>query len=225
MAITTAAAIAMGVTAAAGAYSANRASSAARGAANAQSSAADAATAEQRRQYDLSRQDQMPWMDAGRGALDRLTTASTGDNSNFFASPDYNFRRAEGQRGMEQSAAARGGAFSGNALKALSEFNQNIAAGEYGDWWNRQAGLAGVGQAATNQVGQLGAQTANNIGQLQLAAGDARASGIIGSANATNQGINNALNAWMMTRQPYNPDPSGIGYFTPTAQRLPVPRG
>lgn len=194
-------------------------------AAAAQQQASAAAVAEQRRQFDLTRQDQMPWMDAGRGALDRLTTASTGDNSNFFASPDYNFRRAEGQRGMEQSAAARGGAFSGNALKALSEFNQNIAAGEYGDWWNRQAGLAGVGQAATNQVGQLGAQSANNIGQLQLAAGDARASGIIGSANATNQGINNALNAWMMTRQPYNPDPSGIGYFTPTAQRLPVPRG
>lgn len=192
-------------------------------AAAAQQQASAAAVAEQRRQYDLTRQDQMPWMDAGRGALDRLTTASTGDNSNFFASPDYNFRRAEGQRGMEQSAAARGGAFSGNALKALSEFNQNIAAGEYGDWWNRQAGLAGVGQAATNQVGQLGAQTANNIGQLQLAAGDARASGIIGSANATNQGINNALNAWMITRQQTPTNNGSIGYFTPTARRLPYP--
>lgn len=192
-------------------------------AAAAQEQASAAAVAEQRRQYDLTRQDQMPWMDAGRGALDRLTTASTGDNSNFFASPDYNFRRAEGQRGMEQSAAARGGAFSGNALKALSEFNQNIAAGEYGDWWNRQAGLAGVGQAATNQVGQLGAQTANNIGQLQLAAGDARASGIIGSANATNQGINNALNAWMITRQQTPTNNGSIGYFTPTARRLPYP--
>lgn len=194
-------------------------------AAAAQQQASATAVAEQRRQYDLTRQDQMPWMDAGRGALDRLTTASTGDNSNFFASPDYNFRRTEGQRGMEQSAAARGGAFSGNALRALSDYNQNLASGEYGDWWNRQAGIAGVGQAATNQVGQLGAQSANNIGQLQLASGDARASGIIGSANAMNQGINNGLNAWLMTRQPYNPDPSGIGYFTPTARRLPVPRG
>lgn len=39
-------------------------------AAKATQQATDAATAEQRRQFDLARQDQMPWLQAGRGALD-----------------------------------------------------------------------------------------------------------------------------------------------------------
>jgi hypothetical protein len=192
----------------------------ARSAANTQSRAADAATAEQRRQYDLTRQDQQPWIQAGTGALDRLTTASTGDNSNFFASPDYEFRRTEGERGIENSAAARGGAFSGNALRALSDYNSNLASGEYGNWWNRQAGLAGIGQSAVNQVGAAGQASANNIGQLQMASGDARASGILGQSNAINGGINNALNAWMMTRQQTQAPNANITPFIPTARRL-----
>ena len=163
--------------------------SGARSAASAQQRSADAATAEQRRQYDQTRADQQPWIQAGTGALDRLTTASTGDNSNFFASPDYEFRRTEGGRGIENSAAARGGAFSGNALRALSDYNSNLASGEYGNWWNRQAGLAGVGQSAVNQVGAFGQASANNIGQLQLASGNAQASGIRGSADAWGDSI------------------------------------
>lgn len=47
-------------------------SSAAKSAANASQQATDAAIAEQRRQFDLSRQDQMPWLNAGRGALSQL---------------------------------------------------------------------------------------------------------------------------------------------------------
>ena len=192
----------------------------ARDAANTQASSGDAAIDEQRRQYDLTRADQQPWIQAGTGALDRLTTASTGDNSNFFASPDYEFRRTEGERGLENSAAARGGAFSGNALRALSDYNSNLASGEYGNWWNRQAGLAGIGQSAVNQVGAAGQASANNIGQLQMAQGDARASGILGQSNAINGGINNALNSWMLSRQYNDGTNANITPFIPTARRL-----
>src|SRR5262245_41030892 len=59
------------------------------------------------------------------------------DYSNFYKSPDYTFRRDEGIRGIERTAAARGGAASGNALKALAEFNSNLAAGEFGNYFNR----------------------------------------------------------------------------------------
>jgi len=171
-------------------------------AAKAQLQAQREAIAEQRRQFDVTRQDMQPWRDTGVNALGRLDRASTGSMGDFYRSPDYNFRRNEGMRGLERSAASRGGAFSGNALRELAKFNSNLAAGEYGDWWNRQAGLAGVGQTATNNLATLGANTASNIANLTMAGGDARASGVISSRNALAGGINDALSLWYRSRAP-----------------------
>jgi hypothetical protein len=159
-------------------------SKAAKKAAKTQAKSADAGIAEQRRQFDALQQQQQPWIQAGTAALNRLQ-----DPAAFTASPDYGFRRDEGTKNITNSFAARGGALSGNALKALTEFNSNLASGEYGNWWNRQAGLAGVGQAATNAVGSAGMNMANNVSNILGQQGDARASGIIGSANAIQGGI------------------------------------
>jgi hypothetical protein len=174
-------------------------------AAKAQEQASQASVAEQRRQFDLTRADQMPWLDAGRNALADLQNPNA-----FQADPAYNFLRSEGQRGIEQSAAARGGASSGNALKALAEFNTNLANSSYGDWWNRKAGLAGVGQTSAQNLGVLGANTASNIGNALMAGGNARASGIIGGANALSQGAANAVDAWRYFRDP-NQGGGGFG--------------
>ncbi|HEX7114964.1 MAG TPA: hypothetical protein VF193_07515 [Steroidobacter sp.] len=106
------------------------------------------------------------------------------DMSVFMESPGYQFRRSEGMRGIERTAAARGGAFSGNALRALTEFNSNLASNEFGNFFNQLAGIAGVGQAATNTTAALGADAAANASRNALLAGDARASGIIGRSNA-----------------------------------------
>lgn len=111
------------------------------------------------------------------------------DYSAFYASPDYNFRRTEGMRGVEQSAAARGGASSGNALKALAEFNSNIAAGEFGNYFNRQAALAGIGQTATSQSANAGLATGANVGNALIHAGNARASGVADQYNAIGAGL------------------------------------
>lgn len=122
------------------------------------------------------------------------------DYSAFIASPDYNFRREEGMRGIENSFAARGGAASGNALRALAEFNSGLASGEFGNYFNRQASLAGIGQTAVGQSGSAGMQTGANIGNALIAGGNARASGIVGQSNALSGGLANALNAWQYFR-------------------------
>jgi len=183
-------------------------SSASRSAANAQQRAADAATAEQARQYDQTRQDQMPWMDAGRNALARLQ-----DPNAFTASPGYGFRLQQGQQAVNANAGARGGLFSGNALRALTDYNQNSASAEYGNWWNQQSGLAGLGQNSANAVGAAGANAANNTSNILIGAGDARASGIQGQSNAltgTLTGLSalvpGAYNNYLNSRlQPYTP--------------------
>jgi hypothetical protein len=112
------------------------------------------------------------------------------DMSGFFTSPGYQFRRDEGTRGIERTAAAQGGAFSGNALKALAEFNSGLASQEFGQYFNQLASIAGLGQTATAQTGAMGANHANNASRNALYAGDARASGIENQANIIGQGVN-----------------------------------
>jgi hypothetical protein len=137
------------------------------------------------------------------------------DMSGFFASPDYNFRRTEGQRGIEGSFAARGMGQSGNALRALTEFNGNLASGEFGNYFNRLAGIAGVGQTATNQTAAYGADAASQAGRNALIAGNARASGIQGQADAwgqTAQGLSSLYGYYNANRGVGRGSYGGTGY-------------
>jgi hypothetical protein len=186
-------------------------SRAASDASSAQQQAADAATAEQRREYDMTRADQLgllkqqredqaPWLSAGQNALSKLASGI-----DLPSDPGYQFRLNQGTQGIQRAASAHGGLYSGATLKALARFNQDTASQEYGNSWGRLAQLAGFGQNATNQVGQAGQNAygtianagmnaSNNIGQNLMGAGNARASGYVGGANTINNGIGQALN-------------------------------
>lgn len=140
--------------------------------------------------------------------------------SDFQTDPGYEFRLSEGQKALDRSAAARGGLFSGEQLKANDQYNQNFASNEFGNAYNRfqnnrntrynyLSNAAGGGQVATNQVGQAGAQYASNIGNAYMTgygnAGAARASGYIGAANSWNGAIGGVTNAgidsYLMTKR------------------------
>jgi hypothetical protein len=112
------------------------------------------------------------------------------DYSRFYSSPDYQFALTEGLKGVENSAAARGGLYSGNAMRALQERGAGIASQQYGNYVNRLAALAGIGQSATQSGAQLGAQMSGNVSNLLAGQGDARASGIVGQTNAWGGAIN-----------------------------------
>ena len=161
----------------------------------AQIAAAQAGIAEQRRQFDLSRADQMPWMQAGTAALARLQ-----DPAAFTQSPGYQFVRDEGNRDLNNSFAARGGALSGNALRGITQYNQNLASQEYNNWFNQQGSLAGLGQTTAQSLGALGQSNANSISNLLGQQGNARASGIEGQTNALTGGIADFL-SWYNRRR------------------------
>lgn len=55
----------------------------------------------------------------------------------FKEDPGYQFRLDQGMKGLNNSAAARGGLLSGAALKAADQYNQDYASGEYGNAFNR----------------------------------------------------------------------------------------
>lgn len=168
MAAVTSAVVAAGATA----YSANRQSAAAKAGARASQQATDASIAEQQRQFDLTRADQKPWLDAGTSALGRLSAASTGDMSSFFKDPGYQFTLDQGLQMKDRGAAARGGLFSGGHQADLMRYGQGLASQEFGNWWNRQAGLAGVGQSAANNLGQMGMTMAGNNANLRMGNAD-----------------------------------------------------
>ena len=133
----------------------------AKAAAKGQQKAADAASAsaaasleEQKRQYDLTRSDNMPWYTAGTGALEQIQKMNAGDYSSFTASPDYQYRQNEGARALTARNSALGIQDSGAAQKAALKYAGDLASGEYNNYYNKIAGVAGVGQvaAAANQT-------------------------------------------------------------------------
>jgi hypothetical protein len=150
------------------------------------------------------------------------------DYSAFFKSPDYTFRQQEGMSNIGNSFSASGGAKSGNALKALAEFNSNLAAGEFGNYFNRQLALAGQGQAATSTSANAGIATGQITGNALQNAGDARASGVAGQYNAIGGGLSSlgqGLGYYMQNRQQqqnpygsYGPQAVNWGYNLPTSR-------
>ena len=201
------------------------ASNSASKAANAQRDAANLASQTELEQYYQNREDMQPWREAGQGALGQMTagTVPGGDFNrdftlaDFTKDPGYDFRLQQGQRGVEASAAARGGILSGAALKGLTRYNQDYASGEYQNAYNRfnndrtqrfnrLASLAGVGQTATRDVAQQGAQVASNVGNNIIGAGNAQASSYVGQGNAISGAANTlgnfAMNKYYMSQMP-----------------------
>ena len=216
MAIATGLAIAAGVSAAASIGGGLMASSAAKKASRAQVQASQDANVAQQRMFEEQNRLQEPFRQGGLTAQNEImqllgiggdkAAAGYGSMGKAFGSeqfqqdPGYGFRQAEGMKALERSAAARGNLLSGSTLKGVQRFGQDLASQEYQNAFNRYQversaklnplqSLMGSGQSATNVMtgaaGQMGQNEASNL----YNAGQARASGYIGSANA----LSNAL--------------------------------
>jgi len=136
--------------------------------------------------------------------------------------PAYQFQLKQGQQALDRSSAARGMGYSGAQMKASQEYGQglasqqydkeyNRASGEFGDYFNRLAGLSQGGQQAAGSMAQAGGQYANNasntFGNLSNAQtgilgqqANARASGYAGQANAITGGLNSLTNLYGMSK-------------------------
>jgi hypothetical protein len=139
------------------------------------------------------------------------------DYSAFYQSPDYQFRRSEGLNAVQGSAAAQGGLYSGNALRAITDYGSGLAASEFGNYVNRQLALAGMGQAATTQAGNAAMTTGTNVSNLLIGQGNARASGIVGQTNAITGGMNDLASLYGMYRGGYFGNGGGYNIQSPDA--------
>ena len=192
-------------------------SRASKNAASKAAESAEAAGAETKRQYDITREDQKPFMQTGVAANARLAglLAPGGELARRFSASDMEadpvyqsglkFGLDQGTGAINQRAIAGGSYDSGATLKALTRYANDYGSTKANDsynrfntdqtnLYNRNAGVSGAGQVATNQVGAQGAQAAGQIGGYLTDAGSARSAGIIGGANAWGQGISSAVN-------------------------------
>lgn len=181
-------------------YASNKSSEASKNAANAQTDANNASIAEQQREYNQTRQDQLPFLQAGYGALNKENAFLNGDWSGFMNSPDYKFSLDQGIGALDKSAAAHGALYAGGHSADLLNFAEGTADKFANNYWNKLAGQAGQGQVSATNLGSLGAGEANQISALLNASGNARASSYLEQGNIAGQEgayLGNAFDKWL----------------------------
>lgn len=171
------------IVAAAGLYGASKASKAGR-------SGARSAAAAELEMYYQSREDLAPWRNRGKWALRELEERMGAGPGKFEQDPGYLFRLGEGEKAINRAAASRGKYFAGQTGKALMQYGQDYATGEYQNFLNRYyqsltpwQSLAGLGQTSAAQSADMAVRTGGGVAQSYLAGGQARASGYINQAN------------------------------------------
>ena len=187
----------------------------------------------QKQQWTTQQANLAPWLKSGTTALNNLNglltpgsglltpwteqfqapTAATEQND-----PGYQFRLAQGEGALENSAAAQGSLLSGNTLEAQQKFGQDYASNEYSNVYNRAlqqynqrygifennqtntfnrlAALSGIGQTAATTLGTEGQQAANNVSNINLTSGAQQGQQMNNAAAATASGYIGNANAW-----------------------------
>jgi hypothetical protein len=174
----------------------NQASSAYDDAANTSAQAATQAINEQRRQFDISQQNLLPFIEVGTSAVGQQAalTGLAGQDAqrqaygNFIDSPGQQWLRDQQEKALLRNSAAIGGLGGGNVRSALQEQAFNRAQTDYANQYNRLAGLAGTGGTTATNLATIGGNTAQSIGNTGMAGANTRASGILG-AGQTNQDL------------------------------------
>lgn len=171
---------------------------AAKNAANTQADAANRATAAQQAAAAQARADLSPWRQSGEAANNKLMgmLGLNGQTSDFTTDPSYQFRLAEGQRAVDNSAAARGSTLSGAALKALTKYGQGMASTEFGNSFNRYAGVSGQGQNAAAGQGSASMQFGNSQANNLMEAANANSAGQVGASNAWSGALSQGINGY-----------------------------
>lgn len=172
-------------------------------AADTQSKNADRVAAMQQEQYQQTREDLSPYRAAGedatsrlRSKLSELTTPISVNPDDFQNSDYYRFLEKQGQKGVTNSAAARGLGKSGAALKGAAAFSKGLAAQEWKsnfdmqninqtNAYSRLKALVDTGAGAATGTGVLGEKAAYNSGVALTGGANAQAS----AANATGSAV------------------------------------
>lgn len=148
----------------------------------------------QNQQYQQTRNDYMPYTQAGTAAIGHYgdlignngANAQSGMMAGLRDGPLYASMYRNGEESLLQNAAATGGLRGGNTERGLADFGADTFAKVYQDAVGNYGNLAGLGLGATGSVSGFGQQHANNVTGLY---------GDIGTAQARNYLTKGGINA------------------------------
>jgi hypothetical protein len=142
-----------------------------------------------------------------------LNTPFSFSASDLDSTPGYQFTLAQGNRAVNNQAAASGLNLSGAQLKGISDYTTGLADSTYNSQYqnalstyntnygvaqNQLSSLLGLlqtGQNSAAQVGTSGINTANTIGSNTTSAANATAAGQIAAGNTTSNALTSGLGA------------------------------
>ena len=194
------------------AFGEQAAADAARAAGRLQSEAAGRAEEGINRRFDITQKSLQPAIEAGNQARDQQSAllglnggaAQEAAIQNISESPAQQFLRNRAQKNLLQNAAAIGGVGGGDVRSALVEQGVGFAQQDTNNQFNRLNQLSAPGTQTAVNVGQLGANAANQAGNAIIQGGQALAGGELGAAQANANARNQFLQLGAM----------GIGAFT-----------
>lgn len=196
-------------------------------AAKAQRQAADQASATEERMLERQLAETKPFRDLSLQQLNRLAElygpegqyVKTPTMNDLIMDPGFSFRMSEGEKALARMQSARGQLFGGGAIKAGTRYGQEMASQEFQNAYNRLMnqrasvtnallGIGGYGPGIAGQNAAAIGSAGSDIANIQLGAGQARASGYLGQANALSNALGQAAMGYGMYRG---------GYFGPTS--------
>lgn len=160
---------------------------------------------EQRRQFDVTREDFAGFRERGGVAGEREAEflglrgveAERAALEGFTESPGQAFLRERGLRAANRAASVSGELGGGNILEELQRRGTGFAQQFLGERLDRLAGVAGRGLQATTAGAGFGGQISSNISGLLGARGEARAGGILGRASGIRRGLGQVAQAFI----------------------------
>jgi hypothetical protein len=152
-----------------------------------------------------------PASDMAADGTQMMPISGPGSPFEEYLDPSMAFRQRLGTQATERLANVGGGAISGNTMRALTDYGQNLASTEYGNAFNRfqtergniyntLANIAGMGQGAVNTGVNAGQSFAGQQTGLITGQAAANAAGAVGSANALAGGFGGASNAYLLNQ-------------------------
>jgi hypothetical protein len=163
-----------------------------------------------RRMYEQGREDARPYRETGYTALKdiesgcRCLPASLVTSNGAVPRPQHGVSAQAWRATTARMLNVGGGAISGNTLRGLEDFGQNLASTEYGNAFNRfqnertniyntLANIAGMGQGAVNTGVTAGQNFAGSQTGLITGQAAAQAAGQVGAANAYSGALGNRI--------------------------------
>lgn len=162
------------------------------------------ALGEERRQFDLTRSDYQPYLEAGTSALGQQgdliglngPEAQQAAIARLQQSPMFGSLYRQGEEAVLQNASATGGLRGGNTQRSLADFGSDTLARVIQEQLSGLGGISGRGQQAVGDVSNTGAGLTQAIAQLLGQQGQVRAGGLL-TRGGINAGMWNSGGAFL----------------------------